>query len=94
MTNYSIFIKNCIKTEKRNEFSLMREWLRLQKNFIIENDTKCVNPINFYKSFAQNINRSEYTFVGFEKVNEKVDLRRKIAELYIDVFKKFDMCFF
>ncbi len=26
----------------------------------------------------------------FEKVNEKVDLRRKIANLYIDVFKKFD----
>jgi perosamine synthetase len=26
----------------------------------------------------------------FEKVNEKVDLRRKIAELYINVFKKFD----
>ena len=61
------FIQNCIKTEKRNEFSLMREWLRLQKNFIIENDTKCVNPINFYKSFAQNISRSEYMFVGFEQ---------------------------
>ena len=25
------FIQNCIKTEKRNEFGLMREWLRLQK---------------------------------------------------------------
>ena len=61
------FINNCIKTEKRNEFSLMREWLRLQKSFIIENDLGYVNPINFYKSFAQNISRSEYTFVGFEQ---------------------------
>tara|TARA_Y100000593_G_C4281816_1_gene323189 strand:- start:481 stop:1506 length:1026 start_codon:yes stop_codon:yes gene_type:complete len=66
-TDNDDFINNCIKTEKRNEFSLMREWLRLQKNFMIENDTGCVNPINFYKSFALNISKSEYTFVGFEQ---------------------------
>ena len=45
----------------------MREWLRLQKSFMIENDTGYVNPIDFYKSFAQNITKSEYTFVGFEQ---------------------------
>ena len=66
-TENNDFINNCIKTEKRNEFSLMREWLRLQKSFMIENDIGYVNPIDFYKSFAQNITRSEYTFVGFEQ---------------------------
>lgn len=66
-TENNDFINNCIKTEKRNEFSLMREWLRLQKSFMIENNIGYVNPIDFYKSFAQNITRSEYTFVGFEQ---------------------------
>jgi len=66
-TENNDFINNCIKTEKRNEFSLMREWLRLQKSFMIKNDNGYINPIDFYKSFAQNISHSEYTFVGFDQ---------------------------
>ena len=41
--------------------------VKITKKFYDENDTKCVNPINFYKSFAQNISKSEYIFVGFEQ---------------------------
>lgn len=65
------FIQNCIKTENRNDFELMREWFKLNKLLNTksesESESKSVNPIDFYRSFAQKIVKSEYTFVGFDQ---------------------------
>lgn len=61
------FIQNCIKTENRNDFELMREWFKLNKLLNAVSESKSVNPIDFYRSFAKKIEKSEYTFVGFEQ---------------------------
>jgi len=61
------FINNCSKTEIRNDFELMIEWLKLQKLLNTKNDSNKVNPIGFYRCFAKEIVKSEYTFVGFDQ---------------------------
>jgi len=65
--NNDEFINNCSKTENRNDFELMIEWLKLQKLLNGKSDSKSVNPIDFYRCFATKIVKSEYTFVGFDQ---------------------------
>ena len=45
----------------------MREWFKLNKKLNIESESKSVNPVEFYKCFAQKIDMSEYTFIGFDQ---------------------------
>ena len=66
-TDSDEFIENCSKTEGRNDFELMLEWLKLQKKLNTKSESKNVNPIDFYRCFAKKIVKSEYTFVGFDQ---------------------------
>ena len=60
-------INNYVKIVHKNDFELMQEWFKLNKKLNTESESKSINPIDFYRCFAQKISQSEYTFVGFDQ---------------------------
>ena len=85
-----IFLKHSTILSEKNDFKLMREWLKLIKD-INSNEKKSVNPINLCKCFIEQVNTNNYYFQSFnqndstEFLNIFLDLLHKCIEYKINM---------
>ena len=61
-----IFLKHSSILSEKNDFSLMKAWLKLEKD-ITGKEKKKVNPTDFCKCFIEQLKKHNYYFINFQQ---------------------------
>ena len=82
-----MFITDCKRRFEENDFSLMREWFKLQKNMWIDKDKKVINTSSFIKTFINQCRKKDIYFESFVQ-NDAQEFITIIIDLFHESIKR------